>query len=488
MRNAVVLAGSLFLGGCTLGPDYARPDLELPSDWQASALPVDPAADLATWWQRFDDPVLDDLVTRALHANLDLGVAAARIAEARAALGFARADRWPSLALQADAARSRASEDGFGTTDDEGATTAGGTENPRTVYAVAGVLDYELDLFGALRSAATAAEARALETAYSWQAVRLAVIADVASTYINLRAGQRQLALALAAQETRAQGVDLERSRLRYGATTVLTVRQAEAELESARSQAASFREEVARAQHALAVLTGAAPPELLKTSTVPEGTLAALARPSGVPPVLPSELLDRRPDVRAAEAALATAHADVAAVRASWFPRINLSLLSGTQALSTGALFSGPAASWSLGGAVVAPLLDFGRRSADVDSARARREQAELLYRQSVQTALREVRDALVALDAAQTRASANGRAAQAVSEALTLAERQYRAGYIRFSEVLELRRSALATELTQVGSERDMRVAAANLFKALGGGWEQGGSPLARADTARP
>lgn len=476
MRNGLLVVGALLLVSCSLGPEYRRPPLNLPNDWQATTLPVDSEAHIAGWWRRYKDPQLNLLIEQALANNLDLKVAAANVAEARAALGFARADRWPTLDLQADAARSRASEESVGGAADTSTSRQG---NPRTLYGVAGVLNYEVDLFGALESAATAAEARALETRYTASAVRLTVVADVVSGYLNLRAAESQMALGEAAQRTREAGLELEQARLRFGATTRLTVLQAQAELDNARSQTALFAEAAAQARTALAVLTGASPSALLQQLAQPPVDLLATAIPGTVPPTLPSDLLERRPDVAAAEASLVAAHADVAAIRAAWLPRINLSALIGTEALTTGALFTGAARTWSGGGALLAPLLDFGRGEADTAGAQARRERAEALYRQSVQSALRDVRDALAALSSAQARAAADANAAQALTEALALAERQYRGGYIRFADVLDVRRNLLAAQLNTAGSARDNRVAAANLFKALGGGWHETGEP---------
>jgi len=476
MRSGILIIAILLLASCSLGPEYRRPLLSLPDDWQAITLPVDSEADITDWWRRYEDPQLNLLIEQALANNLDLKVAAANVAEARAALGFARADRWPTLDLQADATRSRASEKSGGTATDTSTNLQG---NPRTLYGVAGVLNYEVDLFGALESAATAAEARALETRYTAGAVRLTVVADVVSGYLNLRAAETQMALSEAAQHTREAGLELEQSRLRFGATTRLTVLQAQADLDNARSQTAVFAETAARARTALAVLTGATPSALLQQLTQPPIDLLAIAIPSTVPRTLPSDLLQRRPDVAAAEASLVAAHADVAAIRAAWLPRINLSAMIGSEALTTGALFTGAAQTWSSGGALLAPLLDFGRGEADTAGAKAARERAEALYRQSIQNALREVRDALAALAAAQTRAAADANAAQALTEALGLAERQYRSGYIRFADVLDVRRNLLAAQLNTAGSARDNRVAAANLFKALGGGWHDTGEP---------
>lgn len=407
--------------------------------------------------------MLDHLITQALEHNLDLALAAARVREARAQLGASRAELWPTLDAQADASRQRsASSSGLG--------NGGGA---RELYSVAGVLGYELDLFGRLRSASDAARARLLESAYTAEAVRLTVLTDVVSAYLDLRATERQLAITDATVQSRRDALRLERVSLRLGAGTELTLRQTEAQLASAQAQAASLRDTLGRTQAALGVLTGASPQALVEARP-PAGDFATLALPGVLPPALPAQLLERRPDIRAAQAALRAADADIGAARALWFPRINLTALIGTDALRVGDLFSGPAASWSLGSALVAPLLDFGRADAQVAGARARREQSETLYRQTVQTAFREVRDALTTLREAQLRERAQADAVAALTRASELASLQYRGGRGRYLDLLDAQRSLLAAQLDQTAAARDARVAAATLFKALGGGWQ--------------
>jgi multidrug efflux system outer membrane protein len=380
------------------------------------------------------------------------------VEEARAQLAGSRAEQWPTLDVQADASRQR------------GASGAGG--EVRTLYSVAGVLGYELDLFGRLRSATDAARARLFDSAYTAEALRLTVITDVVSAYLDVRNAQRQLAITDATVEARREALRVQEARLRLGADTELTLRQAEAELASTQALAASLRDTLGRGETALAVLTGATPRLLIETQA-PSPQLVASALPGALPRVLPSELLQRRPDIRAAEAALRAANADIGAARALWFPRISLSALIGSDALRVGDLFTGPAQSWSLGSALVAPLLDFGRVKAEVEGAEARSVQAGLLYRQTVQTAFGEVRDALIALREAQAREQAQADAVRALTRALALAQLRYRSGRGLYLTVLDAQRSLLTAQLDQTAAARDSRAAAATLFKALGGGW---------------
>lgn len=454
---ALLLVG--VLGACTLTPRHDPPVPALPAGWNDAALDTASAASPADWWRQFGDPTLDRLIARALADNLDLALAAARIEEARALLAGSRAERWPTLDAQADASRQRGAQ-----------TTGSGAA--LSLYSVAGVLGYELDLFGRLRSASEAARERLAESVYSTEALRLAVMTDVIGAYLDLRAAERQLAITAATIGALEAALRLEQARWRLGAGTELTVRQAQAELASARAVEAALRDTARRGQTALAVLAGATPRTLIEANP-PPGDFAVLGLPAALPGVLPSELLARRPDVRAAEAALRASNADIGVARAQAFPRISLTALVGSDALRVGDLFTGPAQAWSLGSSLVAPLLDFGRVRAQVAGAQARRAQAELLYRQTVQTAFAEVRDALTTLREAQAREQAQADAAQALERALVLAQVQYRRGRGLYLDVLVAQRGLLSAQIDQTAAARDARLAAATLFKALGGGW---------------
>lgn len=340
-------------------------------------------------------------------------------------------------------------------------------------YNVSGLLGYEVDLFGRLRSASTAARARLMESVYTAEALRLSVVTDTVSAYLTLRATEQQLRITDAAVATRQETVRVETARLRLGADSELTLRQAQAQLATAQAQAAALRDTLGGAQSALAVLTGATPQTLIEDRP-PAGRFADLALPLPTPPALPASLLERRPDIRAALAALRAADADIGAARAQWFPRLDLSALIGSDATRAGDLFGGAAAGWSVSGALVAPLLDFGRREAQLAGAQARRRQTETLYRQTVQTAFREVRDTLITLSEAQAREQAQAQAVEALSRARQLAELRYRAGRGQYLDLLDAERSLLTARIDRVAAARDARLAAATLFKALGGGWE--------------
>lgn len=472
MRNFLsALSAIAFLAGCSVGPDYQRPDLDLPEDWQDQAMPpAEQSKDWTEWWRRYDDPALEALVARATSANLDLREQTARVREARARLGLSEAQQLPSLDLQADAARQRTSEAAA-------ATGPGGVGND---FRIAGSLAYELDLWGRLDSATEAARGRLLESAFTREAVRLSVITDVVTTYFELRAAERQLRIAERTVDSRERSLEIERARYEGGETSRLTLRQAEAELETTRARIPPIRERINRLESALTVLIGGSPREIINArrgST--EGTpLEEIRLPEGRPDHLPSELLERRPDIRSAEGNLMAANADIGAARAEWYPSVNLNALIGTRAAETGDLFSADARTWSIGGSLLTPLVDFGRIRAQVDTAEALKEQAEINYARTVRTAFQEVRDALTLYEAAGERLAARRRQVQALEDNLAIARRRYESGYTSFIEVLDAQRGLLDAELAVTEAIRDRFTATASLYKALGGGWSHDAS----------
>lgn len=463
------------LTACTLGPDYHRPRFDLPTQWDSSKVPpMEAQAQWADWWTRYKDPTLDALIQRALDNNLDVRLQAARIRQARAQLSLNRAELFPTLQLQAQATRQRTSATsyppGFG----------------GVIYnnlSVAGALSYEVDLWGRLSRNREAAEDLLLQSAFARDAIRLSIITEVVTTYFNLRATQQQIDITESTIKSREAAFNFEETRYRLGSTDALTLRQAEADLQTTRAQLPPLHQQEQSLQSALAVLTGANPREVM-TAMVAPGALDDLNLPTTFPQVLPSALLDRRPDIRAAEAALAAANANIGAAKAAWFPTLNLSALGGTQALQGGDLFTSPANVWSLGSSVVAPLLDFGRTAAQVETARALREQADVQYQTTVQTAFRDVRDALTLLQTSNESLQATQRQVQALQATLDLAEKRYQAGYISHLDLLDAQRNLFTAQLSLSNAALNRLNATATLFKALGGGWSEQGSPTLTAE----
>ncbi|HRP34497.1 MAG TPA: efflux transporter outer membrane subunit [Gammaproteobacteria bacterium] len=467
VKAAMVLLAAAALAGCAVGPDYQAPQLELPEHWPDNVV-LDPASGelLAAWWRRFEDPVLDGLIERALADNLQVRMQAARVEEARARLGLARAEQWPTVGLQAEAARQRQPAATFG--------IAGLETPPRNLFSISGVLGYEIDLWGRLAREREAAMARLQGSLYAQEAVRLGVIADVAVGYFNLRSAQRQLDVTERTLAARLEGVRIERLRFEAGQIDELAYREAESQLAGTRAELPGRISELRRRESALGLLLGLSPEELLGALQVDAGTLGEITLPAGIPAHLPSTLLVRRPDVRAAEAELAAATAGIGVAQAARLPQFNLAGLLGTAAGSAGDLFGDEAQAWSIGTSIGVPLLDFGRGRTQVETAEAQRLQAEMAYRSTVANAFVEVRDALVFYESSGARLAAIDAQVQALKRTEELAGIRYRDGYVSIIELLAAQRALLAAELALAQAEADRLAAAATLFKALGGGWE--------------
>lgn len=476
MIRRILLAAviALVLGGCSLAPSFMKPETPVPENWSSARLAT--AEEIPTdWWRSFDDPALVALVEEALGANNDLQLAAARVAEARALLTGQQAERYPLLEVEGAAVRQEPSEE----------TVTAGTRggNPFNDLQVSGVLSYELDLWGRLANASEAARARLLASAANREAVRLAVIGEVANGYFNLRALDRQIEIAERTVASRRESVALQRSRFEGGDVDELALRQAESELAAAESELPRLRQQRTRQRNALAVLLGRNPHRIVKDDITVADAIDAIDAPASVPAGRPADLIVRRPDIAAAEQELVATNAEIGVARAAFLPRISFVGLLGLQSASGGDLLQGSASAWQLGGSLVGPLLDFGRAEALVDQAEARQRQALITYRQTIQTAFQEVLDALAGMRRAEERLQAQARQVAALRSTAELARLRFEGGISSYLEVLDAERSLFTTELDLVETQRDRLQSAVNLYRALGGGWQ--GSLTAEAAT---
>lgn len=454
-----MIAAALALSACApVGPAYQRPAIDLPADYPEAA----PSAQLdglrADWWTSFRDPQLDTLVAAARERNADLRLAAAQIEEAEAALREVDASFYPQIDLNLSANRSRVS-----------AETALPAQPPlmRSDRRLAASTSFELDFWGRLRRGVEAARAQALSTRYGRDTVALTLAGTVAQSYFTLRSLDSQLALTRATLASREATLKVVRDRVEGGVSPELELRQAEA----ARAEAALQLEELARqrkvVEHQLAQLTGRS------GSDVAAGALEALPD-APLPPVgLPSALLERRPDIRAAEQTLVAANARIGVARAAFFPTISLIGSYGGQSASFADLLAGGARIWSLGFGLAVPLFDAGRTQSRVDQAEARQRQAVASYQKAVETAFREVADALSNLE--QTRRSQDnvGVRLQAAQRALEIAQLRYDNGYSGYLEVLDAQRTLNDAQLAAVRNNQARLAYSVDLMKALGGGW---------------
>ena len=463
-RNVMgsVLLGAGLLGGCALvGPDYERPDLVLPTEWPTElSVTMDGGEEPGMWWQRYEDPVLDSLIERAQLNNLDIELAAARMMEARAELGFRRADRFPSIS-------------GFIEAERENPGLTGGSTGSE--FVVAGALSYEVDLWGRLARATEGARANLLASAFGRDAIRLAVITDVVASYFEYRAVVDQIQITEDTIVSRQESLRLEQARFRSEEIAELPLRQAEAELQTSRAELPALKAAENRARRTLAILVGDLGAVLSGLEDLGDDGLPDMDEAiTDLPDVLPSDLLGRRPDIMAAEAFLVAANADIGVARAEWFPRVDLLAIAGTGATHIGDLFTSNASLYELFGSVTAPILDFGRRQASVSGAEARREIAEVQYRATIMEAFRDVGDAWALVVAADEELEARDLEVQALINVVAAAERRYLGGFTPYIELLDAQRALFGAQLNRTAAARDRLIAMATLYKALGGGWD--------------
>ncbi|MFC3531916.1 efflux transporter outer membrane subunit [Vogesella facilis] len=448
---------ALALSGCAaVGPDYQRPALELPAGQQVAK--VD-----ARWWQSFGDSQLDALIDEALRYNRDLQQTAARVEEAAAALGSARASQLPRVDAKLGSTRTQSSEY---------SSAAGALYS----YHQAGLsASWELDLWGKLARQREAAAANLAASEYSLAAARLSLAAQVSNAYFQLLAFDAQLAAAQATLKGREDSFMLRQKRFNGGMTSELELKQAEAELASAQAAVPKLSQAVDKSEHALAVLLGRSPRDLLQAPSRGK-PLERLAEAPSVPGDLPSDLLLRRPDIAAAEQQLIAANARIGVARAAYFPSIGLSAGIGSESLKLAQLFSGPAQVWNFAGNLTAPIFNNGAIAADVSAATARQKQALAGYEKAVQAAFADTLDALTAVRGSRETELAQRKQLDAMREALRLARLRYDNGYSSYLEVLDAERSVFQLEQALADARLARLQAAVSLYTALGGGWQPG------------
>lgn len=483
--------GLLLLGGCVVGPDYRAPDARPPAAFGEPADRGAVAADLAAWWAGFDDPVLNDLVARALTANPDIRIAAARVRQARAEARIAGAERLPEVNASAQAAHNRLSENSV-----PGGLVALGSQapgqSPASALGLPGLAfdtyqagfdaAWELDLFGGQRRAVEAAAARTAQAAWTARDAEVLVAAEVANSYLQYRALQRRIAIAEANLAAERELLDFVRARARNGLVTSLDERRQEREIDELAAEREDLIAQRNGQRHALGVLLGAPPMTLA-------GQLAASAPapapPPQIPAGLPSELLLRRPDLRAAERRLAAAVADQGVAVADLYPRISLTGAAQLVSTSLASLLESDSLQASAAARASLPLFDGGLRRGTVQLRRAQAEEALAAYDAQVLTALKDVEDALSRLDADRRRLVQLRAAEAAARDAADTAAVQYRNGLTPFLDVLEARQSHLTAQDALAQAEAAGAQDAVALYKALGGGWDERRAESAAGET---
>ena len=495
-RTRVRLARSLGLtlglvigAGCAVGPNFHTPKPNVPPQWSASALrhdahaasTADPGATaLIEWWQGFQDPELATLLSRSTQANLDVREAVLRIEEARAQRAQAAASLWPSLSFDASAQRER-----FSTNTPNGAIFSVGPRipglpeglfmNPFNQYQLGLGASWEPDLFGRVRRTVEAADADTQSAIESGHDVLLALLCDVAQTYIDLRGAQLSRSIVEASLATERDLLDLTRQRNQAGLNSELDVENASTEVSTSEAQLPTLERQITLDINQLSRLMSREP-DALRSEL--EQTRPLPPVPPSVPIGLPADLARRRPDIRRSEASLHAATARVGVAVADLFPRITLSANGGFQSSGVTQLIEAASRFGTLGAALDLPLFDGGVRRATIRLQDVRAQEAGIDYARTVLTALHEVENALAAYATDQTRRTSLEAAVRSSREALTLARQRYENGVASFIDVLDAERTEQQNALSAAQAATAVSMDLITLYRALGGGWESGSS----------
>lgn len=457
----------LLVGGCALGPDFQEPVVVAPEAYRTRVMPADAASDLK-WWALFDDPLLYDLVTTALENNRDLKIAVSRIEQARAVLGFTRADQYPSVDVGAGA---------------QTGNFTGGSRSPDTTATVylAAPLNWEIDFWGKFKRSSDAARAELMASEYGLKSVQLALISEVTSTYHQLLDFHRRLDISKSTLKSRMKSLNIIQERFDKGIIGQLDVNQAQIQKEIAAGAIPLYERSISKTENGLAILLGRLP-ESVRIKKNLQGS-----SPPVIPVGLPSEILERRPDILQAKYLLEAQTENIGVAEALRFPAISLTGTLGVASTDLGAFTTGGGV-WSIGGTLLGPLIDFGKNKRRVEIEEQKTQQALYQYENTVLTAFREVEDALVEIVTYRQELAAIDRQQKAAKNANHLSKERYDKGVSSFLEVLDTERTLFGADLQQSELQQQYRNAFVNLYKALGGGWttpsERGDAPARTED----
>ena len=445
------------LAGCALGPDYQRPELPLPPAWRA---PLVDAADVANtaWWEAIGDEDLNALIKTALDANKDLQLATLRVEEFDARLQVSRAGEYPQVGYGASGKRQRFTE--------ERPSIPQSAELTQNVFEMSLNVGWELDLWGRVRRSNEAARADLLATEEARRAVMLTVVTNVATSYVELIGLDQQLALTRQSLKNREDSLALIDTKYKGGSGTRLSVAQARAAVDELAVAIPDIERQIALLENALSALLGRNP------GPIQRRTIDALVLPP-VPQGVPSDVLARRPDVLAAEQSLIAANARIGVAKTQYLPSISLTSVLGLASDELKWLLERTARTGEIGAGLVGTLFSAGRIEGDVRQTEAVHKQMVVTYQKAVQTALREVEDALVFRAKANEQLAATGRFVESMKEVESLSRMRYEGGYSGYLEVLDAERELYSAQLQQAQGHRDTYLALISIYKAMGGGW---------------
>jgi len=470
MRRLAFLLISGLLAGCMVGPDYRRPGADMPDVFRYSEKDARDASN-AGWWRQFGDPVLDGLIDNALAGNKNLRIAAANVEQAEAILVQTRAPMFPQVGYGGEAARVRASESGS-------PALYNYVKNPQTNLSLYASASWEIDLWGRIRRLSEAATANLLATEEARRGVVLSLVAEVADNYLQLRGLDEQLAISRKTMAAYGESVRLFELKFKYGQVSRMNVEQARTQYETAAAAIPQIEQLIVQTENALSLLLGRNP------GPIPRGRpLGEIALPS-VPPAIPAQVLERRPDIAQSEQNLVAANAQIGAARALYFPAISLTGSYGQASAELSDLFKGASRTWSYSGSVTGPIFTAGAISGQVRQAEAARKAALLSYESSIQNAFADVENALVARTKIAEQLSAQDRLVGAAREYTRLSRLQYEGGYAPYMTVIQAQEQLFPAELNQAKYRASLFASYVGIYKALGGGWEtEAGKPSGAA-----
>ena len=471
MRKSLIapLLATVLLAGCVVGPNYSRPAIQTPNAFRATAPTAasDPAslADLK-WFEVFKDEKLQELERTALAQNYDLRDAAARVEAARANLGITRSNQFPNLDANADISTVRLSRNG--------ATPLPASfvpsQNRTFGGATLGLLSFELDIWGRLRRATEAARANLLGAEENRQAVMTTLVSEVAAAYFSLRELDYELEISQRTLATRRESLELIKNRQAGGVATLLDLRQGEQLVYTAAETIPALQQQIEQTENQISLLLGRNPGEVLRGRSLTEQEM-----PPDVPAGLPSALLERRPDIRATEQSLIAANAEIGVAKASYFPQISLTGFLGGQGTQLSSLFSGPSAVWNFTPQVTQPIFTAGRLKSNVQLSQALRDSALIQYEKTIQIAFTEVSNALIAHQRVRESRVQQELLVAALQDRTQLAYVRYRGGVDTLLNALDSDRDLFQAELTLSQIRLNELDSVVQLYKALGGGWQQ-------------
>jgi len=465
---AALLAAGLF-SGCRLGPDYHRPAVQIPATYRApEPLPPSQAASLAdlNWWAVFKDQSLEVLIRTALAQNYDLQDAVARVWEARANLGVTRSNQFPNFSGIGGITTFRIPQNGLTPVPALNTTRVNNT----TGFAFLNLLSFEVDIWGRLRRSTEAARAQLLQADENRKTVITTLVSDVATSYFTLRELDLELEISRRTLATRQESLSLVQAQRAGGVATLLDLRQAEQLVESAAETIPSFQQQIEQTENQISVLLGKNPGSVIRGRSLTDQEM-----PLSVPPGLPSALLERRPDVRAAEQALVAANARIGVAKAAYFPQITLSGLIGGQSPQLVSLLSARNDAWLFGPQVTQPIFYAGRLGSNLKLSEAQRESTIIEYRKAIITAFSDVSNALIAYQRVKEERLHQERLVTALADRKRLAYVRWRGGVDTMLNALQADNDLFSAELSLAQIRLNDVLSVVQLYKALGGGWQQ-------------